>query len=92
MEIKEIPIVASTDISKFNNSVYVCVYKHFGMGLMKINSEHYVELINNQITEFTKLSLVNIFTSYFFWGPTMCWAHYEQTSLQAKAVLEELIG
>ena len=71
--IKETLTLASINTFRCNNFVYMCAwtctYKHFANRLMKANTEYYVVLINNQITDFTKLSLVNIcqfFVCFFF--------------------------
>ena len=57
---------------------------------MKANTEYYVVLINNQITDFTKLSLVNI-CQVFFFEVLLCAKHsVSEPAYKTKAVLEEL--
>lgn len=62
------PKLASIDLLQFD----VCggigggeTGKHFRMGLKKGNTEHYVGLINNQITDFYQ-HVINMYTSSFF--------------------------
>lgn len=57
---------------------------------MKANTEHYVVLINNQVTDFTKLSLVNVYQVFFF-EVLLCVEHsVSEPAYKTKAVLEEL--